>query len=297
MTQAPQSPPLPKGKPAVPAARATTPTPPRAASATRVAFGDVKPQGHRIVLYGPGGIGKTTAACCAPGPTAIFDLDESLHVIRQQLPEELAKQINSVDRRLWVNGWQGIRDTLHMDGWDEIQTIIVDSGTKAEEMATDWVLKNVKHEKDGVVIRRIEDYGFGKGYRHIYDTFATLLCDLDQHARSGRNVIMICHECTASVPNPMGEDWIRYEPRLQHSDKNSIRLRVKEWADHLLFVGYDIRVGEDGKGDSRSGSTRTVYPVERPHCMAKSRTLADQFPLDKFDPAIWQKVLGLDGQG
>ena len=36
------------------------------------------------------------------------------------------------------------------------------------------------------------------------------------HARGTRdNVILICHDCTATVPNPTGEDWLRYEPRLQ----------------------------------------------------------------------------------
>jgi hypothetical protein len=33
----------------------------------RVAFGTIEPQGHRVRLYGPGGIGKTTLAATAPG--------------------------------------------------------------------------------------------------------------------------------------------------------------------------------------------------------------------------------------
>jgi hypothetical protein len=93
------------------------------------------------------------------------------------------------------------------------------------------------------------------------------------------------------VPNPLGEDWIRYEPRLQSpsSGKSSIRLRTREWADHVLFFGYDIDV-KDGKG--RGSGTRTVYPCELPHCMAKSRTLADPMPLGKFDTTLWERLFG-----
>jgi hypothetical protein len=275
-------------------ASATAPrqaTPAARTSPGRVTFGNVGPQGHRIVLYGPGGIGKTTAACMAPGPVAVFDLDDSLPVIREQFPDEVKPYINSVDFRT-IGTWEGIRGQLHADGWDEIKTIIIDSATKAEELALEWTLKNVKHEKDGVVIRRIEDYGFGKGYRHLFDTFCTLMGDLDQHARAGRNVILICHDCMSLVPNPLGTEWNRWEPRLFHSDKNSIRLRVREWADHMLFIGYDYTaaVGSDGKTNSRTGEGRTVYPVERPHCMAKSRTCATAFALDKFDPSIWTNI-------
>jgi hypothetical protein len=256
---------------------------------TTVTFSPIpQSSGHRIVLYGPGGIGKTTLACTAPSPIAFFDLDDSLAVLRAQLPHDLQKHLNRVGG---IHGWQDIRDTLHATGWDEIRTIVIDSATRAEELAVAHTLATVPHEKKDVVIRRIEDYGFGKGYQHVYDTFLTLLGDLDQHTRAGRHVILICHDCTNTVPNPGGEDWLRYEPRLQSpsSGKASIRLRVREWADHMLFVGYDLDV-QNGKG--KGSGTRTIYPTELPHCMAKSRTLCDTLTLGKFDTTLWNHLLG-----
>lgn len=239
--------------------------------------------GHRIVVYGPGGIGKTTLATQMPGRTVFYDLDESLPRLREGLPN--ASDILTCP----TPDWKVMRDTLHAPQWDGVQNIVIDSGTKAEELCTAWVLANVKHEK-GSKIERIEDYGFGKGYQHIYETFLTLLGDLDAHARAGRNIVMICHDCTAPVPNPHGDDWIRYEPRLQvsSSGKSSIRLRVREWADHLLFLGYDINV-KDGKG--KGTGTRTVYPCELPHCMAKSRVLSDPIPLKRGDASFWTALL------
>jgi len=184
-----------------------------------VKFGQVGGgSGHRIVVFGPGGIGKTTLAAALPGPVA--------------------------------------------------NTVV-----------------------DGKRATSIEGYGFGKGYGFVFDTFLPLLADLDRHSREGRNVVLICHDCTATVPNPAGEDWLRYEPRLQspNSGKASIRLRVREWADHVLFLGYDVDVSRDGKG--RGAGTRTVYTTELPHCMAKSRSTQDVIPLGQDGRAVWAAVI------
>ena len=110
-----------------------------------------------------------------------------------------------------------------------------------------------------------------------------------KHARAGRNVILICHECTVNAPNPAGEDWLRYEPRLQSpaSGKASILLRVKEWADHLLFISHDVAVDKEGKG--RGSGSKTLWPVELPHCMAKSRSIQSPVLLDGTD--VWSQII------
>ena len=287
-TQTRPAPPVPRtkpnGKPATPPGR------------ERVSFGKITPSvGHRIILFGPGGIGKTTLAASSPGPVAFFDLDDSLSVLGSQLAEYDIRPISGIDT------WAELRAAVKADGWNDIKTIVIDSATKAEELATAWVLENIPHEK-GHKVERIEDYGYGKGYVHIYDTFLSLIGDLDQHVRAGRHVILVCHDCVTNVPNPNGDDWIRYEPRLQSpvSGKSAIRLRVREWADHLLFFGYDIEVqgankeGKRGKGQGQG--TRTIYPNELPHCMAKSRTLDEPIPLEKYDRKLWDKLFGTDGK-
>lgn len=262
-------------------------TPPPVTPATKsVRFGKIKDMpGHRVVLYGPGGIGKTTLACAAPGPVALFDFDDSLARLRPQLTRAgLVEMVMPVE----ATDWGQMTDALDAPGWDEIKTIVIDSATKAEELAVAHTLKWTPHEK-GHKVQRLDDYGFGKGYQHVFETFLPLLDQLDRHAREGRNVVMICHDCTTNVPNPAGDDWIRYEPRLQspNSGKASIRLRVREWADHVLFMGYDVAVGKDGKG--KGSGTRTIYPTELPHCMAKSRTCGEPLPADIND--LWSFII------
>jgi len=255
---------------------------PPAPKAPAVQFGRIATSaGHRIILYGTGGIGKTTLACAAPGPVAFFDLDDSL--------PKLARKVAEPPLLVTVETWAQLREALNADGWEAVQTIVIDSFTRAEEWAVAHTLATVKTDK-GLWARSVEDYGYGKGFGHVFETFLPILADLDRHSRAGRNVILICHECTTSVPNPTGDDWLRYEPRLQSpaSGKASIRLRAKEWADHVLFIGYDVAVDKEGKG--KGGGSRTLWPAELPHAMAKSRSTQEPI-LVQGAAEIWSTII------
>lgn len=276
MTTAP-SPPKAPPRPPPPA---PPKAPPPAKSAASTAFGvsrGARQQAQRIVAYGPGGIGKSSLTALLPN-VKIIDIEDGsneLDVARVELPAG----------RAWT--WELLREAVNTPAvWAGVDNLVIDTGTRAEELAVAWTIANVKHEK-GHAVADIEGYGFGKGFSHVYDTFLPLLGDLDAHVRAGRNVVLICHDCTTSVPNPTGEDWLRYEPRLQSpaSGKNSIRHRVREWCDHMLFIGYDLFVNKEGK--ATGSGTRTIYPVEMPHCMAKSRRLSAAVPYTMGDSAIW----------
>lgn len=236
---------------------------------------------QKVVLYGPGGVGKTE----------LSSLLETVGIKPLILDIENGSAYLNVHRIGDILTWDDLRSLLHDESlWSGFGAVVIDSFTKAEELAAQWVVKNIPHEK-GHTISGIEDYGFGKGYVHIYETFLQLLGDLDAQARRGRTVVSICHDCTANVPNPAGEDWLRYEPRLQSpaSGKSSIRHRVKEWCDHLLYVGYDVMTNKDGKGVG--SGTRTIYTTEMPTHWAKSRCLSNPIPYTKGSAELWNQLL------
>lgn len=286
MTETRLPPPPPKmSKPPPPPAKANGAT----TTTKQYSLGRIKPAAaQRIVIYGTGGIGKSTLACLAARkrrPIGYVDMENTLGLLQDRLKEHgVADMVRPVDG---IESWDDLRGALHAPIWDECQTIVIDSGSRAELLATAWTLANVPHEK-GHRVSRIEDYGFGKGIQHTYDTFLFLLADLDAHVKAGRNVIVICHDVVNTVPNPTGEDYLRWEPKLQHpnSQKSSIRLAVKEWSDHLFFVGYDVGVNADGV--AIGSGTRTIYPVELPWCMAKSRTIGQPMPYPDGDDTLWQ---------
>lgn len=236
---------------------------------------------QKVVIYGPGGVGKTELAAnmaqvgVIPG---FLDLDEGsyrLDVTRTDPTPETYEEIGEV-----LAAW---KDNT------EIDAVVVDSLTKAEEFCGQYTLRTVPHEK-GHFVDSLEGYGWGKGFFHVYENFLLLLQALDAVVRVGKHVVCICHDCTANVPNPGGEDWIQYQPRLQSppSGKGSIRHRVKEWCDHLLYVGFDTFVSTDGK--AQGTGSRTIYCTELPTQWAKSRSLSQPFPYPKGDSNLWQQL-------
>jgi hypothetical protein len=180
-----------------------------------------------------------------------------------------------------------LKDTAKLAPYD---MICVDDFTKAEEMAAAYVCAT-KPNKEGKMVASIADFKYD-GDAFLFDEFLHLLGDLDAVARQGKQIVCMAHDTTAKVPNPDGSDWIRYEPRLSPVGygKHSIRAKVKEWADHLLYVGYDIF---SEKGKATGGGTRTIYPVERATCLAKSRSLSEPIVYERGSPLLWQKLFGL----
>ncbi len=238
----------------------------------------------RAVIYGPGGVGKTELASLlddVDGPVLFLDLEDGTDHLDVQ--------------RVRVRDWDTLRAvTVDAESLTDFGAVVVDSLTKAEEFAAAWVVDNVPHENGGSV-SSIEGYGFGKGYTHVYQEFVGFLSDLEALAVAGVHVVLICHECVANVPNPTGADWIRYEPRLQSpaSGKSSIRHRVKEWADHVLFVAFDTVVSSDGK--ATGSGTRTIHPQERPGHLAKSRRLEMPLAYRRGSGEVWQLLTNQEG--
>jgi hypothetical protein len=242
----------------------------------------VKHGAQKVVLYGPGGVGKTSLLA------SLADVGTNPLV----LDLESGSQFLDVPRVTPTpETWDDMRDALHsVSLWQGHDAVAIDSLTFAEELAVRWTLANVKHpDKPDKRITSIESYGYGKGFQFVYDTFLQLLADLDMHVRAGRHVVCIAHDCTEKVPNPGGEDWLQYQPRLQSPPKQGkIRERVKEWCDHLLYIGFDVAV-EGGKG--KGGGTRTIHPMELPTHWAKSRLLSDPIEYSKGSSDIWRQLL------
>jgi hypothetical protein len=270
------SPPPPVARPAQPPPTTQQPNGQNSTPRTFSVLSGRQDAAQRVVLYGPGGIGKSTLASLAPG-NVFVDLEGGTREM-------------DVPRIEGIESFADLRAALQSDVFDEAQTITLDTATRAQELAEGYMLETIPNEK-GKHVSSIEGYGFSRGFTHLYDTFLLLLADLDRQVRAGRHVILIAHDCIADVPNPAGEDFIRYEPHFQapKSGKASIRNRVVQWADHALFVGYDV-ISEDGKG--KGGGTRTIWPSERPDHVAKSRRIADPLPFTSTtDDTIWNLIL------
>jgi hypothetical protein len=248
-----------------------------------VSTGKMQGIGERVVIYGPGGVGKSSliASTKTIGMKTLF-ID----------PEGSTKSLDVSRMTPEPETWDDIRDALHSPSYLAPYDIIaIESFTLLEDWAKEWVIRNIPHEKKGIAIRGIQDYGWGKGVEHIYDTFVMLLGDLDAVTRTGKHVVATAHPCIQEVPNPGGENYIQSQPRLQ-SPKNTgkLRERVKEWCDHLFFIDFDKAV-ENHR--AIGGGSRTIYCHETPGgWWAKSHILSDPIPYPKDDSTLWQQLFG-----
>ena len=267
-TAAPQEPPA--GRPPAP--------PPASGSGAPlgdmvISRGVVEGGGQRIVLYGDAGAGKTTLASVLPRPVFI-DVERS------------TRELNTA--RVECHSYEEVRARLANPALDEFGSVNLDSGSVLQALAHRHVLETVPSE-GGKTCRSIEDYGWGKGYRHIYDHFALVLADLDRRAEMGQHVCLICHAEATSAPNPQGPDWLRWEPQLQSIKNSNIRSLVLQWAGHVLFLGKDVAVDSAGKGIG--GTTRTLHVTDQATMLAKSRVLRNAIPVSEGDPATWTQLL------
>lgn len=268
-------------------------------------------RGKRCVLYGPGGWGKTSISAMAPG-AVILDLERRTGHVAEKLAQHnyplrrianIGQVENPTDPSQSIDPAQGFADVRHAlhnyDLWQPGSTVVIDSMTKLEEWCWAWVVQNIKTDK-GATVTEIEGYGYGKGYTHGFEQMCKVLQDLDVLANRGVHSILICHDCVANFDDPaqVGEHK-RYEPRLYRSGSGNTdtRLRVREWADAVLFGTYDMRREKDGRVTGQG--TRVIYTQERPGFMAKSSLPIEQTQVGvahEYDSTIWNLIFGTPQQ-
>lgn len=253
----------------------TTPPPPAATPKYTISK-TLQRNGQRVVVYGGGGKGKTSLCASAKDPVFVFLGGERAPIDVPNIPG--------------IKTYEQLLDLLRTESvWRNVGTIVVDSATVAEAMAVDYTIRNVKTEK-GVTVQNIEGYGFGKGYRHVCDSFRLLLSALDRHAEQGRHVILTVHETVDATPNPAGDDYKSSQPNLMQKGEAKLRDLTRDWCDHMLYIGYDIAV-DGGKG--KSSGSRCIFTQERATHWAKCRADPAKpvpycIPYPIGDDAIWQ---------
>lgn len=253
--------------------KADAPPPPPAGTTTSKAKAPVKKfmvkewdtagEGKRILIYGDTGIGKSSLSLLAPKPV-FLGLDEGGGQLRHPVTGEKPQRIPDVETFSDVRG--ALQQT---ELFDPFETAVIDTATILQDWGEDHVVLNIPTEK-GATVKNLLGYGYGKGYKHLYNVMKGPLADADELIRRGKNVIFIAQTGLRNVPNPSGDDFLREGPRL-HADKQwNIEALYCEWADYILRINYFNTFVKDKRV---SGSTdRAVYVQPELHFRAKTRT-------------------------
>lgn len=213
----------------------------------------------KTVIYGPEGIGKSTFAAQFPDPVFIDTEGSTVHMDVKRLPRP----------DLWVELLNEVEYVRQNPGC--CKTLVLDTADWAETLCSEYIC--ARDQKTG-----IEDYGYGKGYRFLFEEFGRLLNALEQVREKGVNIVICCHAAMRKFeqPDELGA-YDRWSLKLTDSPKASIAGAVKEWADMVIFANYKtIVVNVDGKGAAKGknkvqGGKRVMYTAHHSCWDAKNR--------------------------
>jgi hypothetical protein len=217
----------------------------------------------RVLLYGTEGIGKSTFGAEAPKPIFLGAEDGTAQLDVERFPTP--------------ESWQDVLDAVRVLETEphEYRTLVVDTVDWAEPLL--W-----KHICDRDNQPNIEAYGYGKGYNAALDEWRVFLGALERLRKAkGIHIILVAHSWIKTFKNPEGEDFDRYELKLN----NKAGGLIKEWADAVLFANYETLIAKDGRTKRTRGvdtGARLLFTERRAAYDAKNR-----YGLPPFLPLAW----------
>jgi hypothetical protein len=237
---------------------------------------------YRVCLYGVEGVGKSTTASKADKPVFICKEAGTEQLDIERMPEAThwRNALTSTDGV--KNDIVSITDSLRFRDHD-YKTLVVDTVDWIEPMLFQYVCESGPKKVDTIVTAY---GGFGNGFKVAVNEWRSWLAQLDSLRKErGMNIILLAHAVVKSFNNPEGENYDRYQLKLNDQGAGVI----KEWCDAVLFA-HQIVFASD-KGDERakkkfgvSDNVRYMFTQRRPAWDAKNRFgLPERMPLEWAD--------------
>lgn len=214
-----------------------------------------KPTPPRIVVYGAGGIGKSTLAARFPSPL-FFQTEDGL------------ANIDAVSAGLFRN-YTDLATALdelrnHPDEYASFKTIVIDSIDCMERLLWDVVCASSK-------VASIEKIPYGRGYSMAAELLRSFLDLLSSLQAQGKIVLLVAHGVPVVYNDPETTDLHKFDLRLHKTSK----ALLVEWSDLVLFA---TRKKGTAKGNI---SERVLKSQDSPTHYAKSRyNLPDSIAMD-----------------
>jgi len=244
-------------------------------------------EGAKVMIYGPSGMGKTTLAAMAPDPVFI-GVDDGGGLIPNPKTGEPVLHVPGIET------FADVRAALQSNVFDDHASIVLDTVTMLQYWVLPYMFQTIKHDKTGTPTS-IEDYGYGKGYRHLFDTMHLILTDCERLLHKGKNIILIAQGAKLVEKNEAGEDYMKDGPNLHHSDKISVRRDYVEWCDHIVRVTWEGASVKGKKISPVSGRMIDVAPDATFEAKSRGPALAGIKAVSfatNDDDSLWSMLFG-----
>lgn len=219
----------------------------------------------RSILYGLGGIGKSTWASKSDAPI-FLDIEGGLGGIDvESIP------LKNSDYQKFIDVLKMIYEEDH-----KYKTLVIDS--------LDWLERIVhQHVCKLKSVDSIGDLDWGRGYLVALNIFEQIINKLDKiREQKKMDIILIAHAAIMQVDNPGESSYTRWGIQMHYKTA----AKIYQWSDACLFAYNDVYVTKEAGSFGKTrvlahGGDRVVRTVDQPTHMAKNRmNLPDPMKLD-----------------
>lgn len=213
-----------------------------------------KKNGSKTIVYGDGGIGKSTWANLIPCKKMLYlDLERGAENLEfDQMKKVRLSNLSASDV---ISILQDIND-FNTQGFT---TIVIDSLTELEQLVFKLICKENK-------VNSISDIGYGRGYVLANDKFIFIKELINSITEKGINVVLLGHSKIEMQRNPDGEDYTIIDIDLY----KSIKAILIPFVDCIAFMTMNLSINKDTKKANSSG-TRILKVTKSASHISKNR--------------------------